>query len=75
MRHTVKSLKRQAKKGLPISRTRVARATAKSVRRVLGSPKAAATAIVRNSKVSRKMGGRSSRRIRSRATNRRRTTV
>jgi len=73
VRHTVKSLKRQAKKGLPISRTRVARTTAKSVRRVLGSPKAAATAIVRNHKVSRKVGGRSSRRIRSRATSRRRT--
>lgn len=74
MRRTVRSLKRQAKKGLPISRARVARATAKQVRRVLGSPKAAATAIVRNTKVTRRFG-RSSRRIRSRAQNRRRSTV
>jgi len=53
MRKTVKSLKRQAAKGHPITRRRVARTTAKHVRSVLGKPKVCATAIVRNSKVSR----------------------
>jgi len=40
MRRTVKSLKRQAAKGLPITRQRAARTAAKQVRRVLGNPKA-----------------------------------
>jgi hypothetical protein len=54
MRRTVKSLKRQAAKGAPITRRRAARAMATQVRRVLGSPKAARAAIVRNTKVSRR---------------------
>jgi hypothetical protein len=53
MRRAVKDLKRQAAKGIPITRNRAARAAAKQVRRVLGSPKACAAAITRNVKVSR----------------------
>lgn len=53
MRRTIKSLKRQAAKGKPLTRRRVARTAARQVRRVLGNPKAAATAIRRNWKVSR----------------------
>jgi hypothetical protein len=54
MRRTVKSLKRQARKGLPITRRRVARTVAKHVHRVLGRPKTCAAAIVRNNKVTRR---------------------
>ena len=53
MRRTVKDLKRQAARGIPITRKRAARAAAKQVRRVLSSPKACAAAITRNVKVSR----------------------
>jgi hypothetical protein len=53
MRRTVKDLKRQAARGVPITRRHAARAAAKQVRRVLGSPRAAAAAITRNVKVSR----------------------
>jgi hypothetical protein len=53
MRRTVKSLRSQAAKGKKITRRRAAHTAAKQVRRVLGSPKAAATAIRRNRKVSR----------------------
>jgi hypothetical protein len=53
MRRAVKDLKRQAAKGIPISRRRAARTVAKHVRRVLASPKASTTAIRRNVKVSR----------------------
>jgi hypothetical protein len=55
MRRAVKSLKRQSRKGLPLSRRRVARTVAKQVHRVLGRPRAAATAIVRNHKLTRKI--------------------
>jgi hypothetical protein len=65
MRRTVKSLKRQAAKGKRITRRRAAHTAAKQVRRVLGSPKAAATAIMRNTKVSRRIR-RPRRRIRRR---------
>jgi len=54
MRRTVKSLKRQAAKGLKINRRRAARTAAKQVRRVLGSSKAVTAAIRRNTKVSRR---------------------
>src|ERR1700680_650160 len=40
MRRTVKSLKRQAAKGLRITRRRAGRTAAKHIRRVLGNPKA-----------------------------------
>lgn len=53
MRLAVRDLKRQAARGLPITRRRAAITTAKHVRRVLSSPKACATAIQRNVKVSR----------------------
>lgn len=53
MRRTVKDLKRQARKGVPITRRRAARAAAKQVRHVLSSPKACKTAVARNLKVSR----------------------
>ena len=66
MRRTVKSLKRQARKGLPITRRRVASTVSKQLNRVLGRPKAAAAAIVRNSKVTRRLK-RAPRRRRSRA--------
>jgi len=48
MRRTIKDLKKQAARGIPITRKRAARAAAKQVRRVLSSPKACGTAIVRN---------------------------
>jgi hypothetical protein len=53
MRRAVKDLKRQASKGIPITRKRAARAAAKQVRRVLSSPHACRAAITRNIKVSR----------------------
>jgi hypothetical protein len=53
MRRAVKDLKKQAAKGLPITRKRAAQAAAKQVRRVLSSPKACAAAVTRNLKVSR----------------------
>ncbi len=73
VRRTVKSLKRHAAKGRPITRTRLARTTAKQVKRVLGSPKAAAAGIVRNTKVSRRY--RRSRRRTRRVHNRRRVAI
>ena len=53
MRRTVKELKRHAAKGVPITRKHAARVAAKQVRKVLSSPKACATAVARNVKVSR----------------------
>jgi hypothetical protein len=53
MRRTVKSLKRQAAKGARITRKRAAQTAAKQIRKVLGNPKACATAIRRNIKISR----------------------
>jgi hypothetical protein len=53
VRRTVKNLKRQAARGIPITRKRAARTAAKQVRRVLSNPKACAVAIKRNVKVSR----------------------
>lgn len=53
VRRAVKDLKRQAAKGIPVTRKRAAVAAAKQVRKVLGSPKACAAAIARNMKVSR----------------------
>src|SRR5215831_8180721 len=53
VRRAVKDLKRQASKGIPITRKRAAVAAAKQVRKVLSSPKACAAAIKRNVKVSR----------------------
>jgi hypothetical protein len=65
MRRTVKDLKRQAARGVPITRRRAARSAAKQVRKVLSSPKACAAAITRNVRVSRRYK-RPRRRIRSR---------
>jgi len=74
MRRTVKSLKRSAAKGVPITRRLAARAAAKQVRRVLGSPKAARAAILRNSKVTRRYK-RPRRRVRGRRFLRRRRAM
>jgi hypothetical protein len=71
MRRTVKSLKRQAAKGKRITRRRAAHTAARQVRRVLGSPKACAAAIRRNTKVSRGYR-RPRRRMRARLQRRRR---
>jgi hypothetical protein len=74
MRRTVKDLKRQAARGIPITRKRAARAAAKQVRRVLSSPHACRAAITRNLKVSRAYK-RPRRRFRTAAMRRRRSAV
>jgi hypothetical protein len=74
MRRAVKDLKRQAAKGVPITRKHAARATAKQVRRVLGSPHACTAAVARNVKVSRAYK-RPHRRFRSRSAQRRRRAM
>ena len=71
MRRAVKDLKRQAAKGIPITRKRAARATAKQVRRVLSSPRACTAAVARNVKVTRAYKRRP-RRVRARFQRRRR---
>ena len=71
MRRAVKDLKRQAAKGIPITRRRAARAAVKQVRRVLSSPRACTAAITRNVKVSRAYK-RPRRRMRGRFQRRRR---
>jgi hypothetical protein len=53
MRRTVRSLKRQAAAGKPITRRAAARAATGQVRRVLGSPNAARAAMARNARASR----------------------
>jgi hypothetical protein len=53
VRRTIKDLKRQAAKGVPITRRTAARAAARQVRKVLGSPKTCRAAVVRNLRVSR----------------------
>jgi hypothetical protein len=73
LRRTVKSLKQQAGRGKKITRRRVARTAARQVRRVLGNPKAAATAILRNRKISRRY--RIPRRMRGMVARRRRSAV
>jgi hypothetical protein len=75
MRRAVKSLKRQAAKGIPITRKSAGRAVAKQVRRVLGSPKACKAAMVRNVRVSRRYQQRPRRRVRSRMQRRRRNAM
>jgi hypothetical protein len=57
MRRTVRSLKKQAAAGKPITRRAAARAATGQVRRVLGSPTAARAAMARNSRASRTVGG------------------
>jgi hypothetical protein len=75
VRRTVKDLKKQAARGIPITRKRAARAAAKQVRRVLGSPKACATAIARNVKVSRSYKRPKRQRMRGSMPRRRRSAV
>src|SRR5579883_1575861 len=53
VRRTIRDLKRQAAKGVPITKRTAARAAARQVRRVIGSPKACTAAVVRNVGVSR----------------------
>src|SRR5215472_14834190 len=74
VRRAVKDLKRQASKGIPITRKTAARAAAKQVRKVLGSPRACAAAITRNVKVSRAYR-RPRRRMRGSFQRRRRSAV
>jgi len=74
VRRAVKDLKRQAAKGIPITRKTAARAAAKQVRKVLGSPRACAAAITRNVKVSRAYR-RPRRRMRGSFQRRRRSAV
>jgi len=49
----VKDLKKKAAKGVPVTRRSAARAAAKQVKKVLGSPRACRAAVARNVKVSR----------------------
>jgi len=58
VRRTVRDLKRKVARGGRITRRGVARAAARQVRRVLGSPKASTAAVVRNVRVSRAYRGR-----------------
>lgn len=55
VRRTVKTLKKRAAAGKPVTRRMVARAAAAQVRKVLGSPKACTAAIARNVKASRNL--------------------
>ena len=55
VRRTVKSLKKRAAAGKPLTRRTVGRAAAAQVRKVLGSPKACTAAIARNVKASRNL--------------------
>ena len=71
VRRTIRDLKKQAARGVPITRKRAAVTTAKQVRRVLSSPKACTAAIARNVKVSRAYKRPTRRRMRSSMTRRR----
>jgi hypothetical protein len=53
VRRTVKDLKRQAARGVPITRRMAGRAASRQVRKVLGSPRAVSAALTRNVRVSR----------------------
>jgi hypothetical protein len=53
MRRSIRSLKRQAAAGKPLTRRAAARTTAREVRRVLGSTKLAGTSMARNVRTSR----------------------
>lgn len=75
VRRTVKELKKQAARGIPITRKRAAVTAAKQVRRVLSSPKACAAAITRNVKVSKAYKKPTRRRVRSSGATRRRSAV
>jgi len=55
VRRTMKTLKKRAAAGKPVTRRVVARAAASQVRKVLGSPKACTAAIARNVKASRNL--------------------
>jgi hypothetical protein len=55
VRRTVRTLKRHAAAGKPITRKAVARATASQVKKVLGNPRACSAAIARNVRISRAM--------------------
>lgn len=60
VQRTIKTLKRNAAAGRPITRRAVAQATASQVRKVLGSPKICTAAIAKNVKASRVVKRRSS---------------
>jgi len=61
MRRTVRSLKRQAAAGRPLTRRAAARTAARQVRRVLGNPRAVGAAVSRNIRAGRAMRRRTSR--------------
>ncbi len=76
VRRTIRDLKKQAARGIPITRKRAAVTASKQVRRVLSSPKAVATAITRNAKVSKAYKRPTTRRrVRSTTARRRRSAV
>ncbi len=75
VRRTIRDLKKQAAKGIPITRKRAGIAAAKQVRKVLSSPKACAAAIGRNVKVSRAYKKPSGRRMRMSTPRRRRRSA
>jgi hypothetical protein len=74
VRRTIKDLKKQAARGIPVTRKRAAVTAAKQVRRVLSSPRACAAAMTRNAKVSKAYKRPARRRMRS-STVRRRSAV
>jgi hypothetical protein len=61
VRRTVRSLKRQAAQGKPITRRAAAKAAAVQVRRVLGNPRACAAAISQNVRATRALRAKSAR--------------
>jgi len=75
VRRTIRDLKKQAARGVPLTRKRAAVAAAKQVRRVLSSPKACAAAITRNAKVSKAYKRPTRRRTRGSGTTARRSAV
>lgn len=75
VRRTIRDLKKQAARGVPLTRKRAAVAAAKQVRRVLGSPRACAAAITRNAKVSKAYKRPTRRRNRGSGTTTRRSAV
>ncbi len=75
VRRTIRDLKKQAARGIPITRKRAATAAARQVHRVLGSPRASAAAIARNVKVTRAYKRPRRRRMRGSMARRRRSAV
>ena len=75
VRRTIRDLKKQAARGVPITRKRAAQTASKQVRKVLSSPKAVAAAITRNVKVSKAYKKPTRRRVRGSVATKRRSAV